>query len=127
MTTEPISPPVIARLAVPASQQALLVRAGIVPSITGDTRRFPRRYAVTNAILQYVEGLPALPRPREYHAIIVLDVSRSGLGFLHSEQLFPGELATAALPGGKALNIEIQWCRRLGERCYQFGAKFTGK
>jgi hypothetical protein len=118
--------PVLDRLVVPENQRQLLERAGVVPSFDGDVRRFPRCYAVGRAELRCYQGLPAFSRPQERHAIMMIDLSRGGIGFLHSEQLFPGERAVVALAGGKEVHVEVQWCRRLGEQCYQVGGRFIG-
>jgi hypothetical protein len=55
----------------------------------------------------------------------MMDLSRSGLRFLHGEQLFPLERMRVVLPDGKRRLIEVKWCRRVQDRCYEVGCTFT--
>jgi hypothetical protein len=55
--------------------------------------------------------------------VLTLEFSKCGLGFLHSEQLFPGELIEVCLPDKSPQIAEITGCRKLGQRCYRIGAR----
>jgi len=113
------------RLVIPESHKKLLEKSGVANPYDGDQRRYVRRYAITKAVLHYQSSLPALPRIQENHLVVILDLSRSGVGFFHSEQLFPCERGTLILSKEKQLPIEIAWCQRVAENCYQIGAKFA--
>lgn len=112
------------RLQIPDSHQHLLAKTGPTPPHAGDGRRFARRYAIAKAVLEYQPSLPALKRENEKHCVLVLDLSRGGLRFFHSEQVFPGERLIVTLTEDKRLPIEIAWCQRVSPQCYQVGARF---
>ena len=115
----------IDRLEIPESHAAILLREGFLPPYMGDLRRFPRRCMNVEATLQLGEGLPGFRRTQEHHAVKVIDLSRGGIGFLHSDQLYPGEEVNVVLTNAKTVKVEIRWCRRLGPKCYQLGGRFT--
>ena len=67
----------------------------------GDRRRFPRMICRgKHPSGPGVSSSPALPRPQEWHGVYTLDISRGGIGFLHSEPLYPGERMRVVLLGG---------------------------
>lgn len=116
---------IIDRLRVPETVMAsLLARRDSLPQ-PGDTRQFPRRHVVAQAIVEYRNGLPAHPRQPQRHKVIVADLSRRGLRFLHCEQAFPGEFAMIQIAAGKQMHVEVARCRKIAESCYEVGAKFT--
>ena len=51
------------------------------------------------------------------------NVSRDGIGLLHSEPLYPRENMRLLLLNGQLATIEIVNCRRLGPRCFEVGAQ----
>jgi hypothetical protein len=120
-----MSAEIIDRLRVPDAVSKSLHERRDAPPQPSDTRQFPRRYLVAPAIVEYRDGLPAHPRQPQRHSVIVADLSRSGLRFLHSEQIFPGELAIIQIASGKQMHIEIARCRKIADCCYEVGAKFT--
>jgi hypothetical protein len=77
------------------------------------------------AALEHRQSLPALPRADTRHVVYTKDVSRGGIGFLHSEPLFPMEQFRLALPDGKSRTIEVVRCRRIQQRCFEIGAVFV--
>ena|SRR5436190_1285027 len=116
---------VIDRLRVPEAVSKSLHERQASPPQPVDSRQFPRRYLVASAIVHYGAGLPAHPRQPQRHHVVVADLSRRGLRFLHSEQLFPGELATIQIAAGKEMHVEVARCRKLADLCYEVGAKFS--
>ena len=97
---------------------------GLLPAKHGDRRRHPRYHYRVYAALEHRQTLPSLPRPQQWHLIFTKDLSRGGLSFLHSEQLFPCERLRVVLPR-KGMNlIEIVICNRVQEGCFQAGARF---
>lgn len=108
-------------------------RAGfsVVPN---DKRVYPRRSHFSVAALEYRQTAPALPRPSEWHKIYTTDVSRGGIAFLHSEQLYPRERMRIVVSGDGLLSrfghrndffLEVARCRRLKFRCYEIGGFFV--
>lgn len=120
-----MSSEIIDRLRIPEAVMASLrARQGMVPP-AGDMRQFPRRQVLSQAVVEYRDGLPAHPRQPLRHKVIVADLSRCGLRFLHSEQLFPGELAIVQIASGKQMCLEVARCRKIADSCYEVGARFS--
>jgi hypothetical protein len=89
-----------------------------------DCRRFPRHRCRVDAVLKYQKTFPWLRRPDTFSRIAIRGVSRVGVGFLHSEQMFPKEIAKFAFPNGTERVLTVTRCRRLGPKCYHIGAEF---
>ncbi len=89
-----------------------------------DRRRFPRKRCHADAVLKYQKTFPWLRRPDTFMRIVIRDVSRVGVGFLHSEQMFPQEKAQFGFPNGTERVLTVTRCRRLGPKCYHIGAEF---
>ena len=100
-------------------------QTGRLPGKYTDRRRHPRYHFRVCAALEYRQTFPTLPRPKGWHKIFTNDLSRGGLSFLHSEPLFPRERMQIALPGQGAKIIEVVWCARVQDRCFQIGARFV--
>jgi PilZ domain-containing protein len=116
---------IIDRLQIPDDLAKSLHEAPLLPPRQSDDRQYPRRHVVAKAVIEYGVGLPAYPRQPESHSVTVADLSRRGLRFLHSEQLFPGEQAAIKMAGGKQIGVEVARCRKIAEHCYEVGVKFT--
>jgi hypothetical protein len=89
-----------------------------------DRRRFMRRPFFDKAALHYLPTFPANRRPRGFQRIYTLDLSRGGLRFLHSGQLFPQERVTIVLGNGRQYVVEVRRCRRMHAKCFEIGARF---
>jgi hypothetical protein len=101
--------------------------AGVVPSVPEDQRRYVRTHLRVVAALQYRRSLPSLIRQSEWHKIVMRDISRSGVSFLHAEQVYPTEQLMLVMPDCKPRSIEVMRCRRVGNACYEVGANFIQK
>lgn len=101
-------------------------QSGAMPTFDGDGRRFPRFYARRKAVIEHRQTLPAKPRASAWHAVYMKNISRQGLGFLHSEQLFPSEQMRIMLADDILREIEVIHCRRIQRSCYEIGAIFVG-
>ncbi|HEY2760339.1 MAG TPA: hypothetical protein VGI75_06340 [Pirellulales bacterium] len=113
---------------IPARLKENFERTGYMMSDQEKRRRFPRfhcRGEKKRAGLQYQSTLPALPRKMSWHNVYLNNISRGGVSFLHSEPLYPREQMQLLLPNGKLVCIEIVYCRRLEQRCYDIGAHIT--
>lgn len=103
---------------------AMLRQSGFAPSCEDDRRRRPRRRVQWRVPLLVLSTLPALSRAEEWHASWVIDISRSGAGLLHWEQLYPCERLRLALPDDGMRLAEVVWCQRLGANCFHIGSRF---
>lgn len=114
----------ICEIDLPVAWRNFFDESGAMPTCVGDTRRFPRFYARGKGALESRQSLPGKLRPVQWRGIYTKNVSREGLGFLHSEQLFPRERMRVLLADGVPREIEIACCRRIQRRCYEIGARF---
>ena len=99
--------------------------SGRLVDLDKDKRRFPRFSCSVDAILQYQNGLPALRRSRKWMRIMVQNISRCGMGFLHSEPMFPLEPALIVFPRGMRRVFVAMRCRRIGPNCFDIGGEFS--
>jgi hypothetical protein len=108
-------------VAVPSEWQDRLSRRGLGPAMPSDRRRFVRHTFPCRAILEMRQTLPAIPRRHIIKQVVTRDLSREGIGFLASQQLYPGERIALWLPRGKK-NLTVVRCVEHGENCYEVGA-----
>ncbi len=54
--------------------------------------------------------------------VLVKDLSRSGVGLLYHQQMFPEEYFQLRFQG-RLLRVVAVRCRRLGEKCYELGGR----
>lgn len=93
------------------------------PACSHELRRYARHQLRVRGVLDLKQSLPCIDRARGFHCIYVRDISRTGIGFLSADELFPGERCKLWLPQ-KELHISVVHCRRKGPRCYVIGARF---
>jgi hypothetical protein len=97
-------------------------KTGPLPPVYHDARRFARFYFRTCAeALIYPPGENQSPTR---HFLLTRDLSRGGVGLLHSEQLLPGQRLDLLLDGKPPLTAVVVWCRRVSDRCYALGCRF---
>ena len=103
-------------------------KTGVTAPFYGDVRSVQRmtwRGAGRRAALEYRQSLPTLPRNPAWFGVYMNDLSHQGCGFFHGEQLYPGERMRLVLPTGTDLPIEVRWCHRVDENCFEIGARFV--
>ncbi|MEX2120730.1 MAG: hypothetical protein WD847_14155 [Pirellulales bacterium] len=108
----------------PAKWNDFFKRTGMLPCMRGDRRRFTRSFHRAQAALEYRQTLPHLARPAIWYCVYTTDITRKSIGFLHSEQLFPGERMRMMLIDGSERIVHVVRCRRIRNRCYDTGARF---
>jgi hypothetical protein len=113
------------RVKLSPEQVAEMQRQGPLPSLEGDKRRFVRFHLRARGILECRTTLPAIPRSSGRFLVLVKNLSRSGIGFLHEAQLFPRERLKIWVEGRRWLPIEVARCRRLHDGCYEVGGRFV--
>ena len=97
--------------------------SSVPPPNPHELRGFVRRQLRTRAVMDLRQSLPAIERERAFHCIYLRDISRTGIGFLHADELYPGEECRLWLPQ-KDLHVNIVQCRRQTARCYVIGTRF---
>jgi hypothetical protein len=113
------------RIKLSAGEAADLKRQGPLPSIENDRRRFVRFACCARGVLDCQPTLPAIPRECGRYLVLVKNISRSGVCFLHEHQLLPCERCQLWVEGQIRRSIEVARCRRLREGCYEVGARFV--
>ena len=108
-------------VAVPSEWQERLSRRGTIPSISGDRRRYIRHRFVCRAIIEYDTTYPAIPRGPTFKQVVTRDLSRGGIAFLNSEQLFPGEQVSLWGRQGKLAFVVVR-CVEHNDHCFEIGA-----
>ena len=93
-------------------------------AVWGDSRRFPRFAASAEAQLAAEGTYAAAGHAPCTQTVLLRDLSRGGLRFLHGGQLFPGERCGIKMPNGSAMRLEVIWCRRMGAGIYMSGCRF---
>jgi hypothetical protein len=99
---------------------------GLAPTTVSDNRS-QARWKMSLASLLEVQR-------NKWHIVRMIDVSRSGLAFYHSEQLFPTERLQIVFKSQKILSllnsgpnryIEVVRCRYIQRNCFEVGACFV--
>ncbi len=108
-------------LAVPWEWQDRLTRRGVVPPTLDDRRQYIRHHFNGRGVLEYDETFSSIPREHTIAKVVTLDISRSGIAFLHSDQLFPGERVSLWLPLGKR-SFVVERCVEHNDSCFEIGA-----
>jgi len=88
-------------------------------------RRWGRVYYRKKAVIELSVSLPAVCRDPQQHVVLMRDISRSGAGFLHTGQLFPGEVVKLSLETGMKL-AQVSRCLRHNDQCFEIGVEFGG-
>ena len=113
------------RIELPLAERLTYFRAetGTGPIFPDERRGFARRQFRSRAVLDLQQTLPAIQRERAFHCIYTHDISRTGLCFLHADELYPGEKCRLWLPH-QPIDAIVVRCRRRADRCYVIGARF---
>jgi hypothetical protein len=113
-------------LAVPSEWKDRLAQQSVIDPIREERRKYVRHHFIHRAVLECDQTVPSIPREPTLTQVVTSNVSRQGIGFLHSEQLFPGEQITLWLPIGKLAYV-VERCVEHNDNCYEIGAKLAGK
>jgi hypothetical protein len=108
----------------PADWTDLPNKTGSASSCWDEQRRFRRFNCRSVAALECGQTLASFGRFGAPARVFVKDICRSGVGFLHGEQLFPGERITLTFPDGKEYSLQVRRCRRIKAKCFEIGATF---
>ncbi len=113
----------------PDNLKAFFYESGYLPT-TAEEARTNARLRVrsigdilmiqTPSILRF--GL--MERGRRAGKVLIKDLSRTGIGVLYHQQIYPQELFQVRFQG-RLINAVAVRCRRLGEKCYETGARIV--
>jgi hypothetical protein len=101
-------------------------RTGLRSSRPPNERRRFQRFSFAKKVLLQIESTVAgIERKPEFFTVFMLDLCRSGVAFLHCQELFPGEIPVVWFEGGK-VRCQVARCLRHNARCFEIGASFEG-
>lgn len=95
--------------------------------IWNESRRFRRNSCTSLCKLQSEATFAPAGHEPVCQEVLLRDISRGGVRFIHGAQLFPGELCELTLEGGKRLRLEAVWCRRIGDGLFVSGCHFVSR
>jgi PilZ domain-containing protein len=106
------------------SDQEFFELTGPMPKAWKENRRFPRFYfrSCAEAIIYPLRGKDNPPPAQCF--VLTRDLSRGGMGLVHSHQLFPGQRVDVLLNGQPPRQVEVVWCRRWTHQRYVAGCRF---
>ena len=113
-------------VAIPRQLQDRLTQRGVIDPVADDRRKYIRHHFNSQAVLEYDETFPSIPRQHTIAQVVTCDVSRSGMAFLYSEELFPGERVSLWLPIGKRSYV-VARCVEHNENCFEIGVTVADK
>jgi hypothetical protein len=116
--------PLLVRL--PEEMETFFEEKGYVATTPFDERAAPRLRFRCRALLEVLEPLPSYPRETGLATVLISDLSRSGIGLLHHEQLWPEERIRVLLPDCQ-LEAIVARARKRGVNCYDIGARLIGR
>ncbi len=104
----------------PPEMSNFFVESGYLETVYGELRGQSRLRVRCPAILQSDFVPPFMQRERRLARVLIKDMSRSGLGILSHEQLWPGETFWIELRD-RRLHIRVVRCRKIAHQCFEVG------
>ena len=114
----------VCEVTVPRALQKRLARRGAQAPKSDDRRKCVRFSVLAKTLMEVKATLAPSGSPSKEFAVLRTDLSGEGLGFLHSAQLFPGDLVTVWFPTGK-LDCRVARCVKHTAKCFEIGATFV--
>ena len=111
------------KVELPRDWQGFFSQHGVVNPIADDRRRFVRHRIRSKAGLEMLSRIPSIPRQHQFYCVYLKDVCRTGIAFLHTDQLYPGETPVLWLKERKAPCVVVR-CVRHNANCFEIGAMF---
>lgn len=125
MTTVEKAP--LPHVSLPTVSEYLLDQAKAGGPIWGDSRRFPRFAADVEAHLESAGTFACSGFPPQSQSVLMRDISRGGVRFVHGAEIFPGERFELRLPIGRRMHVQASWCRRIASGIYVTGCRFVSE
>lgn len=106
---------------VPRSHLGELMKSGPCSSRMAEQRRHVRFHHFKQGILGYQQSLSPIRRLQALHLVLITNISKSGIGILHSEQLYPREHFFLWIEDRGILRVDVARCRKVNENCFDVG------
>lgn len=104
----------------PPEMSNFFVESGYLETVYGELRGQSRLRVRCPAILQSDFVPPFTKREKRLAKVLIKDMSRSGMGILSHEQLWPGETFWIELCD-RRLHIRVVRCRKIADSCFEVG------
>ena len=95
--------------------------SGYISTIVGEQRSSARLRVRCEALIHSTYTPPFLMRAEKRARVLVKDLSRSGVGILLHQQMYPTERFWIEL-NHRRLHVTVVRCRKLGDACFEVGA-----
>ena len=105
----------------PSGMSNFFNETGYIGSIIGEQRSSARLRVRCEATIQSTYTPPFLIRTETRGRVLVKDISRSGIGILFHQQMYPTERFWIELKH-RRLHVTVMRCRKLGAACFEVGA-----
>ncbi len=111
----------------PDNLKAFFYESGYLPTTAEEARTNARlRVRSIGDILMMrtpsILRLGLMERGRRAGKVLIKDLSRTGIAVLYHQQIYPAEQFQVRFQG-RLINAVTVRCRRLGEKCYETGAR----
>lgn len=104
----------------PAHMAGFFEEAGYLETVYCELRGQARLRVRCESILESESVPPFLGIQKRLAKVLIKDLSRSGVGLLSHEQLWPGETFRVQLHGRQLL-VRVVRCRKLADACFEVG------
>ncbi|TWT88969.1 hypothetical protein Mal64_24600 [Pseudobythopirellula maris] len=101
----------------PTEWRENLAREGIISTVENDARRFARKRLPGKGLIEITDPIPTAHHEHRVAVVHSRDISRSGVSFVHAEELYPTETGRLWLED-RRLDFEVTRCERIAPRCY---------
>ncbi len=108
----------------PPAMSNFFAEGGYTASFFSESRSNARLRVRTRATLIFIKQPSFVRRSCVTAEILIKDLSRSGVGILTHLQMWPSEEFSVELYG-RLIEARVVRCKKLGELCYEVGAKVS--
>lgn len=115
----------IPHIALPELSDELIRSTSGTGVVWNESRRYRRKSCTSHCKLQSEPTFASAGHEPVSQDVLLRDISRGGVRFIHGAQLFPGERCELIIEYGKQLNLEIVWCRCVDVGLFVSGCNFV--
>ncbi|MGN6547162.1 MAG: hypothetical protein ACTHK7_19070 [Aureliella sp.] len=105
----------------PPEMKNFFDESGYIATVIGEQRSSARLRVRCEALIHSTYTPPFLMRLEKRARVLVKDLSRSGIGILLHQQMYPTERFWIEL-NHRRLHVTVVRCRKLGDACFEIGA-----
>lgn len=109
------------RVQLPPEMNNFFHENGYVSTIVREQRSSARLRIRREAEIETTYTPPFLVRSEKRARVLVKDLSRTGVGILFHQQMYPTERFWIEM-GHRRLHVTVVRCRKLGDSCFEIGA-----